>query len=155
LDAAKKFANKLWNMARFIEMMREKNFTKSSIHRNLEELTSVKTAFDKEWITKVRDLSEEIAKYIDNYQFNLAAERLYEFIWHEFADVYIEEVKKRNDEGSFYILESLYVIVLKLLHPFMPFVTEAIYQKMPGHGESIMIELYPTSHETKATTTAR
>ena len=157
LDAAKKFANKLWNMARFIEMLRAKDFSKSPyVDHNFRDLAAIaKSSFDKEWIKKVADLSKEISRYIDNYQFNLAGERLYEFIWHEFADVYIEEVKKRNEENSFYILESLYVICLKLLHPFMPFVTEAIYQQMPGHGESIMIELYPESHETKAATTKR
>jgi valyl-tRNA synthetase len=146
LDAAKKFANKLWNMGRFIEMMRVRDFSKSSfVNYTLEQLREAKQSnFDKEWIKKVSELSEEITKYIDNYQFNLATERLYEFIWHEFADIYIEEVKKRNDENSFYILESLYIIILKLLHPFIPFITEAIYQQFPGNKESsVMIEKWP------------
>lgn len=146
LDAAKKFANKLWNMARFIEMMRARDYTKASLlHKDLKELEAVaKTSFDKEWIDKAGELGKEIERYLTKYQFNLAAERLYEFTWHEFADVYIEEVKKRNDENSFYILEALYAIILKLLHPFMPFVTEAIYQQMPGHGESAMTQQWPT-----------
>ena len=93
---------------------------------------------------KVEQLVKEITRYIDDYQFNLAAERLYEFIWHEFADKYIEDVKNRMDDNSYLILTTLYVILIKLLHPFMPFVTEEIYQKMPGHGESIMIEPWPT-----------
>ncbi len=146
LDAAKKFANKLWNMARFIEMMRTHDFSSSFVNYNFGQLHKVKkNDLDNEWITKTEDVSKEIEKYINSYQFNLAAERLYEFIWHEFADIYIEEVKKHNDENSFYILESLYVIMLKLLHPFMPFVTEAIYQQMPGNEESsVMIAPWPT-----------
>lgn len=87
---------------------------------------------------------DEVTKYLDNYQFNLAAERLYEFAWHEFADIYIEDVKNRLDENAYVILTTLYVLLLKLLHPFMPFITEEIYQKMPGHGESIMIEQWPS-----------
>ncbi|HWY79919.1 MAG TPA: valine--tRNA ligase [Candidatus Sulfotelmatobacter sp.] len=146
LDSAKKFANKLWNMARFIEMMRTREFSQASfVNHTLNQLYAIKKSdFDNDWIKKVSDVSEEISRYIDKYQFNLAAERLYEFTWHEFADVYIEEVKRRHDESSFYILESLYITILKLLHPFMPFVTEAIYQQMPGHGESMMIEQWPT-----------
>jgi valyl-tRNA synthetase len=73
----------------------------------------------------------------------LAAERLYDFIWHEFADIYIEDVKKRIDENSFIILNSIFIIQLKLLHPFMPFITEEIYQKLPGHTESLMIAPWP------------
>ncbi|HSA83438.1 MAG TPA: class I tRNA ligase family protein, partial [Patescibacteria group bacterium] len=74
--------------------------------------------------------------------FNLAAERLYEFIWHEFADKYIEDVKNRIDENSFNVLRSLFFIQLKLLHPFMPFITEEIYQKLGGEG-SLMISSWP------------
>jgi len=144
LDAAKKFANKLWNMARFIEMNRNTKLETRNEKSFKELLSFAKHKNDKEWIKKTKSLSEEIEKYINSYQFNLAAERLYEFIWHEFADIYIEDVKKRNDENAFFILESLYSILLKILHPFMPFVTEAIYQKIPRHGESIMIDQWPT-----------
>ena len=85
----------------------------------------------------------KLQQYCQIYQFNLAAERLYEFSWHEFADKYIEDVKNRIDENSSMILNSCFVIQLKLLHPFMPFITEEIYQKMSGHGESLMIEKWP------------
>lgn len=143
LDGARKFANKLWNMARFIQMNREEASNTQLV--NLEEVKSVaQTATDKEWVGKVEELTKEVTKYIDSYQFNLAAERLYEFIWHEFADIYIEDVKKRIDTHSFTVLSSLFAIQLKLLHPFMPFITEEIYQTMlPRHGESIMIEAWP------------
>lgn len=143
LDAARKFTNKLWNMARFVEMKRAEVGESKRLYSFSELKELAAHASDKEWITKIDELVVSIGEHIENYQFNLAGERLYEFIWHEFADLYIEDVKGRIDENSFMILNSLFIIQLKLLHPFMPFVTEEIYQKMPGHGESIMIEPWP------------
>lgn len=155
LDAARKFTNKLWNMARFIEMNKIANSATRALPSSkghewqmangfdeLERLAQHKT--DKEWVGKVQELTQEITQYIDAYQFNLAAERLYEFSWHEFADTYIEDVKNRLDENSYTVLTTLYAIQLKLLHPIMPFVTEEIYQKLPGHGESLMIQPWPS-----------
>lgn len=133
LDAAKKFANKLWNIGRFIEM--KKSGIEKGSNSEFHEM-------DKKWVQKVEDLQKEVTKYIDSYQFNLAAERLYEFIWHEFADVYIEDVKNRIDEQSYQALNEMYMTLLKLLHPFMPFITEEIYQKLGGE-ESIMISNWP------------
>jgi len=145
LEAMRKFSNKLWNMARFIEMNRIKS-EKLKSQNSLKDLEKMATnTKDKEWIKKTKSLTGEITKYLDNYQFNLAAERLYEFIWHEFADKYIEDVKNRIDPNSFAVLEFLFIIQLQLLHPFMPFVTEEIYQKMLNHTESIMIEKWPTT----------
>ena len=116
-----------------------------SIKITIEELSKfAKHKSDKEWVGKVGELVSEITKYLDSYQFNLAAERLYEFIWHEFADIYIEDVKNRIDENSFIILNSLFIIQLKLLHPFMPFITEELYQKMTGENGSIMVSSWPT-----------
>ncbi len=149
LDASKKFANKLWNIGRFIEMNKQTGAKHGGM--NFEELEKLaKNSNDKELVNKIEDLTKEVTKYLDSYQFNLAAERLYEFIWHEFADKYIEDVKVRIDSDSFLILNSLFVILLKLLHPFMPFVTEEIYQKMPNHGKSIMIEAWPESEPQKS-----
>ena len=145
LDAAKKFANKLWNMARFIEMNRDGKWKIQDESSFAELAKKAQDKSDKEWIKKIETLTKEISKYLDNYQFNLAAERIYEFTWHEFADKYIEDIKTRMNEESFIILHSLFTMQLKLLHPFMPFVTEAIYKQMPGHGASIMIEPWPTT----------
>ena len=147
LEAARKFANKLWNMARFIEFKQaDIDIKKIELSTSFEDLFKIaENASDKKWIEETVALTKDIKKYLDSYQFNLAAERLYEFAWHEFADVYIEEVKNRIDVQSFTVLLSLYVMQLKLLHPFMPFITEEIYQKLPGHGESIMIESWPKS----------
>ncbi len=143
LDAARKFANKLWNIARFIEM-KQVHSSQFMVHSSMGELKkNVQNEKDEEMIEKTEKVVIEITKHLDNYQFNLAVERLYEFIWHEFADNYIEDVKSRINENSYLILNTLYIILLKLLHPFMPFITEEIYQKLPGHGESLMIESWP------------
>lgn len=141
LDGARKFTNKLWNIARFIKMNQE---SRSMNHEDsLDKLKSLaKIEIDREWIEKTKQLSREVTKHLDSYQFNLGAERLYEFIWHEFADKYIEDVKNRIDENSFVILSSSFIIQLKLLHPFMPFITEELYQKFEP-GKSIMIESWP------------
>ena len=145
LDASRKFTNKLWNMGRFIEMKREEVNLKEHRHQTLLELKKLaEHKHDKDWVDKTEQLVSEVSSYLENDQFNLAAERLYEFIWHEFADIYIEDVKERTDENSFVVLQSLFVIFLKLLHPFMPFVTEEIYQKIPGHKDSIMIQPWPS-----------
>src|SRR5258708_4282972 len=145
LEAARKFTNNLWNMPLFIEMKRISNF-KFQIS-NFKELEIIaKKGNDKTMIKKIEDLAKEVTRYIDGYQFNLAAERLYEFTWHEFADKYIEDVKNRIDENSYVILTTLYIVLLKLIHPFMPFVTEEIYglQDLWQKAEKpLMIETWP------------
>lgn len=142
LDAARKFTNKLWNMARFIKMKRVGS-SELGVQSSLEELKDIaQHENDKEMIEKTQSLIEAITKHIESYQFNLAAEKLYEFAWHEFADKYIEDVKGRLNEDSYLILNTVYLILLKLLHPFMPFVTEEIYQRMGNEG-SLMIKKWP------------
>ncbi len=131
------FTNKLWNIARFIEMKREALNPKFEIRNNLtiEQLNNEAiSAKDKEIISGVGELIEKTTKHIEKFELNLAAEGLYEFIWHEFADNYIEDVKGRIDNDSFLILNSLYLIQLKLLHPFMPFITEEIFGKFTGNN---------------------
>lgn len=143
LDAARKFTNKIWNMARFISLQGESVKGKAESTTTLEQLNSKAiNPRDKEMVKKVQELTNEVTRYLDNYQFNLGAERLYDFMWHEFADKHIEDVKNRIDENSFIILNSSFIILLKLLHPFMPFVTEEIYQKL-DEKESIMIAPWP------------
>jgi len=141
LDAARKFTNKLWNIGRFIEMKRPLN-NESGIMNNGELLKYAKHGNDKAMIEQVEKLAREITKDLDNYNFNFAAEKLYEFTWHTFADKYIEDVKNRIDKDSSMILYSLFFIQLKLLHPFMPFVTEEIYRRL-GEERSIMTSEWP------------
>lgn len=147
LEAMRKFSNKLWNIGRFVETKRISNFTPPAGGpiSNFKELTQkAVNETDREWVKKIEELSNQVTKHLANFQFNYAAERLYEFIWHEFADKYIEDVKSRIDENSFIILNSLFIIQLHLLHPFMPFITEELYQKLGGEG-SIMISNWPKS----------
>jgi valyl-tRNA synthetase len=134
LEAMRKFSNKLWNMARFIEMSKNAPEYKErgKKHQN-----------DKQWEKKVSELVKEVTKYIDAYQFNYAVEHLYEFIWHEFADKYIEDVKTRINSDSFSVLESLFKIQIKLLHPFMPFITEEIYGKLYGGEGDLIVSQWP------------
>jgi valyl-tRNA synthetase len=156
LDAARKFANKLWNIARFFEFQKSQDATLEYSLKSMVELQAgdYSSVFEGKLVGKIEELHKEITKYIDSYQFNLAAERLYQFIWHEFADFYIEEGKKtlqtqdqKTKQETFELLTATYGILLALLHPFMPFITEEIYQKMPGHTESLMIASWPHSEK--------
>jgi len=152
LDSARKFTNKIWNMARFISLCPSELVSESStaenempkqVRHDIKELLKLaQHKNDKSMIKKTEKLIVEVTKDLDRYNFNYAAEALYEFAWHEFADKYIEDVKNRIDESSFSILASQFSIILKLLHPFMPFVTEEIYQRL-GFGKSIMIDRWP------------
>ncbi len=144
LEAARRFTNKLWNMARFIELQKEKIKEQKEKSLGIKELESfAKNKTDREWVEKVSELVSEVSKHLDNYQFNLASERLYDFVWHEFADKYIEDVKGRIDENSFVVLNSLFLILDSLLHPIMPYVTDEIYKKLTDSNDSLMIAPWP------------
>jgi valyl-tRNA synthetase len=132
LEAMKKFSNKLWNMARFIKVSKSSVGGKGEPHEN-----------DKQWEKKILELTVEVTKYLEAYQFNYAADRLYKFTWHEFADKYIEDVKARIDKKSYETLKSTYLVILKLLHPFMPFITEEIYTRLYGGEGNLMISQWP------------
>ena len=145
LESARRFTNKLWNMARFIEFQKEKIEKQEGKTLTIEELKSLNISeTDKEWIGKVETLVCQVSKHLDDYQFNLASEKLYEFVWHEFADKYIEDVKNRIDENSFAALNTLFIILNSLLHPLMPYVTDEIYRKISGSDKSLMISSWPT-----------
>lgn len=154
LDAMRKFTNKLWNMGRFIEFQKSKLDEKSSTSSDNKYFLSESKDFkdmiklaqhenDKEMVKKVEKLSKGITKLLDTYDFNHASQHLYEFAWHEFADVYIEDVKSRIDENSFLVLNSLFLVLLKLLHPFMPFVTEEIADQLKLTNEMLIISSWP------------
>lgn len=146
LDASRKFMNKLWNMARFIEFTKSnsKSHSLETIAEELDVLTKRNLhENDIQMIKKTTDLTKEISRYLDNYQFNLAAERLYDFAWHEFADIYIEDVKKRIDTNSYAVLVSVYYILLKTLNPFIPFVTEEIKSQLGYKGDMLIVSSWP------------
>ncbi len=142
LDAMRKFTNKLWNMARFIEFKADGKLTPSSL--SFEELLkTAKNEKDREMVKKTKDLAKDVTRLLERYDFNHAAQNLYEFTWHEFADIYIEDVKERVDKDSFSVLSSLYLITLKLLHPFMPFITEEIYERLWKREDHLIISPWP------------
>jgi valyl-tRNA synthetase len=145
------FANKLWNIGRFLEMNRPEEFKEEGAIPFEALKKTAKNKTDKEWIGKVEDLARATSENIDKFRLHEAAQNLYQFIWHEFADIYIEDVKNRITNNSFLVLSSLFITQLKLLHPFMPFITEEIYQKLTQkegvakNKKSIMIEQWPTA----------
>ena len=148
VEASRNFANKIWNASRFILMnMPEEGVKKPSP----DKLTDA----DKWIISKVNKLAAEVTANMDKYEIGIAADKLYEFIWEEFCDWYIEMVKPRlygNDESreaALWTLQTVLMYALKLLHPYMPFITEEIYTTIQPlcseeyPEESIMISKWP------------
>ncbi|MCL5019092.1 MAG: valine--tRNA ligase [Patescibacteria group bacterium] len=150
LQAMRNFTNKLWNMARFIEMNRvQKSSVRQAQDKNqnnstIQQLSNLAiNRNDRAMIEKTAELVKEVTRLLEKYDFNHAAQNLYDFAWHEFADVYIEDVKDRINEDSYFILKSLYQILLRLLNPFMPFVTEEIYDVLYSGEEDLIISEWP------------
>ena len=130
------FINKLWNASRFVLMNIE-----DIKEENLDNLK-----LEDKWIlTKLNNTIKEVEKHMNKYDFNLAGASLYSFIWEDFCDSYIELSKSSlNDNTTKTVLLKVLTAILKMLHPFMPYVTEEIYQKLPiKESESIMISTYP------------
>ncbi|MDD5433456.1 MAG: class I tRNA ligase family protein [Candidatus Pacebacteria bacterium] len=127
--AQKRFANKIWNAARFVMAQTENEKPKMKNEKP-------KTKADEEILKALREATKEITKNIEDFQFHEAAQKIYHFFWHTFCDVYIEECKKENNpEVLLYVLRES----LKLLHPFMPFITEQIYQMLPNKDAKVLI----------------
>ena len=140
-EAMRNFCNKIWNASRFVMM----NLT---IDKN--ELPEKLEIEDKWILSKLNDVVREVCDNMDSYELGVAAGKIYDFIWDSYCDWYIELTKPRlngNDEESKLAAQKvlLYVLteILKLLHPFMPFITEEIWQALPHEGEALMIERYP------------
>lgn len=132
------FINKLWNASRFV-LMNIEDLKKRTI--NEDELT----LYDKWILTKKNQLIKNVVKNMDKYEFHNVGNELYSFIWEDFCDWYIELTKANMTETTKTVLLDTLTDILKLLHPFMPYVTEEIYQKLPiKDAESIMISSYPT-----------
>lgn len=138
--AFKHFNNKIWNMARFILMMIESN--QIEVTKNIDQ-TKLNEE-DKEIRKELQKVIKEVDSHLEKYRFADAAEVIYQFMWHAIADKYIESIKNRGDkEIALSNLLEIYTTSLKLLHPFMPFITEEIYQNLPFHTKSIMIAKWP------------
>ncbi len=139
LQAMRNFTNKLWNIGRFII-----DFAPSDA-KHLDpslEKSSPNATDDRQILQKLLKTIETVTKTLDSYRFHDAADSLYEFIWHEFADKYIESTKSRRAQAQ-PVLEYVFKTSLELLHPFMPYITEELWQKLPHEGKSIMINKWP------------
>ncbi len=145
--ASRNFANKVWNASRFMLMNIEKA---ENIESGKEQLTPA----DKWILSKANTLVKEVTENMENYDLGIAVGKLYDFIWEEFCDWYIEMVKPRlyseEDEtkaAALYTLKTVLTTCLKLLHPYMPFITEEIFCSMQDEEESIMVSSWPVYDE--------
>ena len=144
VEASRNFANKVWNASRFIMMNLEKAEVPAQMPK--DQLT----AADKWILSKVNTLAKVVTENMDKYELGIAVQKVYDFIWEEFCDWYIEMVKPRlyNDEdttkaAALWTLKTVLVNALKLLHPYMPFITEEIFCTLQSEEESIMISKWP------------
>ena len=144
VENSRNFANKVWNASRFIMMnMADKAVTTPA----MDELAPV----DKWILSKLNSLAKEVTDNMENFELGIAVQKVYDFIWDEFCDWYIEMVKPRlyatDDAGSqnaaLYTLKTVLLDALKLLHPYMPFITEEIFCTLQSEEESIMISKWP------------
>ena len=136
-EAMRNFANKLWNAARYVMM----NLT---VEKN--ELPAELKLEDKWILSKLNSLIAEVNDNFDKYEMGLAATKIYDFIWESFCDWFIEITKPRlreGDVGAQQVLLYVLTDILKLLHPFMPFITEEIYGAIPHDGEALIVADYP------------
>ena len=144
VESSRNFANKIWNASRFIMM----NLEKAEVPQDMpaEQLTQA----DKWILSKVNTLAKDVTENMDKFELGIAVQKVYDFIWEEFCDWYIEMVKPRlyNDAdttkaAALWTLKTVLGNALKLLHPFMPFVTEEIFCTLNPQEESIMIAQWP------------
>ena len=153
VEASSNFANKLWNASKFVLMQLEdiEEFKENDI----TELDLSKMIYVDKWIiSKLNTLVKEVTENLENYDLGVAAQKIYDFIRNDFCDWYIEIVKPRlfnkEDESRYtvqFILNYVLCTSLKLLHPFMPFITEEIYSKLYHKPESIMMTEFPKYKE--------
>ena len=136
------FTNKLWNIGRFIVDFAPEG----AKHLDPKSVPSLIIQDDKDIVERLKEVEKSVTKALDSFRLHDAATTLYEFIWHEFADKYIESTKERRAEAQ-PTLEYVFRTSLELLHPFMPYITEELWQKLPHLGESIMVTKYPASHD--------
>ena len=147
VEASRNFANKLWNAARFVLMNLGDDEPTPHIPENL--------SIEDKWIlSKFNELTRLVTENLQKFEIGLAVSKLYDFIWDVFCDWYIELAKVRlngNDEEAAKTVKAMLVYILsgtlKLLHPFMPFITEEIWQALPHEGETIMLAQWPEYSE--------
>jgi len=144
VEASRNFANKIWNASRFVMMNLDED-----IKYGLPDVQSL-TLEDKWILDRYNNVVKEVTDNLDKFELGVAVAKLYDFIWDEYCDWYIEFVKPRlyddecpTNKAAQQTLSYVLSNTLKLLHPFMPFITEEIWQKLPHEGESIVISQWP------------
>ena len=148
VEAARNFANKLWNATRFVLMNLPEDFTPGLPSEDKLDMS------DKWVLTKLNQVAGAMTDNLDHYEMGLAAAKINSFIWDVYCDWFIEIAKPRLNSGDAEQADTarrvlVYVLdkALKLLHPFMPFITEELYQALPGSAETIMTQSWPTFDE--------
>ena len=156
LEQASNFANKIWNAAKFIlnslvEEEKIREFFMKNINKETNKLNDEALRIEDKWIiSKCNELIKEVTKNLENYELGIALDKIYTFAWNEFCDWYIEIVKPRlyseSEEEKVrvcFTLLNVFTNVIKLLHPFMPFITSKIYSAMMSDPNDIMVSHFP------------
>ncbi len=148
IESARNFSNKIWNAARFVLM----NLPEDAELVSADDIAAASdlTVEDKWVLSKYNTLISEVTANIENYELGVALGKLYDFIWDIFCDWYIELLKPRlaaSEKTAQNVITYVLSNTLKLLHPFMPFITEEIWQTLPHTGDSIMVSDYPKYDE--------
>ena len=144
VESARNFANKIWNASRYLLMNLE------GLDKSFEPSKSDYTLADKWILSRFEKTRQGVTENLDKFELGEAGRMIYEFLWSEYCDWYIELTKSRlygddvqSKNTALYVLSTVLEKTLRLLHPFMPFLTEEIWQKLPHEGESIMISSWP------------
>ena len=148
VESSRNFANKVWNASRFIMMNMDGVDTSKVALSDLEDA-------DKWILSKVNRLTGEVTENMDKYELGIAMQKVYDFIWEEFCDWYIEMVKPRfyseggdnSKAAACWTLKTVLITALKLLHPYMPFITEEIFCNLQDEEETIMLSAWPSPKE--------
>ena len=147
VEASRNFANKVWNASRFIMMNIEKA---PNTEVSLDDLTMA----DRWILSKANTLAKDVTENLDKYELGIALQKVYDFVWEEFCDWYIEMVKPRlwaeedtSKAAAIWTLKTVLIQSLKLLHPYIPFITEEIFCNLQEEEESIMISSWPEYRE--------
>lgn len=160
VEASRNFANKVWNASRFIMMnmdQEEEKTGKRGWETSYEEIRESLYPVDKWIISKLNTLVKDVTDNMDSFELGIAVQKVYDFIWDEYCDWYIEMVKPRlystetgEEEGkraALWTLQNVLIDALKLLHPYMPFITEEIFCTLQTKEESIMVSEWPLFRE--------
>jgi valyl-tRNA synthetase len=140
VKAYRNFTTKIWNIARFLQMSKPEEYKREEAEKLIKEE-------DKKVLENLKKFKGEITKHYENFEFNLAGEKAYDYLWNTFANEILKNNKDRlrngdskEQEAAYYLLEIIFFKCLKLLHPFMPFVNEALYQKLKLGDKMLIIE---------------